>query len=112
MYEYNAQYVSNYDGDTIKFIADLGFGITKKITVRVAKINTPELRSKDSHGKAKAYEAKNFVEQAMLGASQIVIRTYKDKKGKYGRYIADVLYDGMNLTEELVKKELGESKIY
>jgi len=107
MYEYNAQYVSNYDGDTIKFIADMGFGISYKITVRVSSIDTPELRAKDPVEKVKAYEAKEFVREALLGADKIVIKTFKDKKGKYGRYIAEVLYDGLNLGEELIGKELA-----
>jgi len=107
MYQYNAQYISNYDGDTVKFIVDLGFGITYKITVRVSGINTPELRTKDPVEKAKAYEAKEFVREALLGADKLVVKTFKDKKGKYGRYIADIFYDGVNLGEELIGKELA-----
>jgi len=57
--------------------------------------------------KVKAYEAKEFVREALLGADKIVIKTFKDKKGKYGRYIAEVLYDGLNLGEELIGKELA-----
>lgn len=108
MYEYKAEYISNYDGDTIKFMADLGFGIYYKITVRVHGIDTPELRSKDPEEKVKAYEAKEFVREALTNADSIIIKTLKDKKGKYGRYIAEVLYDDVNLINTLIDHGLGE----
>lgn len=108
MYEYRAEYLSNYDGDTIKFMVDLGFGIHHMITVRLAEIDTPELRSSDPEEKARAYEAKDFVREALMGAENIIIRTEKDRTGKYGRYIAHVSFDGVDLKEVLLNRKLGE----
>ncbi len=108
MYEYKAEYISNYDGDTIRFMVDLGFGIYHRIIIRLAGVDTPELRTAELNKRVVAYEAKDFVREAMLGASEIIIKTNKDKTGKYGRYIAEVLYDGMNLKDELIDNALGE----
>lgn len=38
--------------------------------------------------------------------------TYKDKKGKYGRWLADVWLDGSCVNDELVNKGFAEYKIY
>lgn len=112
MYEYKAKYISNYDGDTIKFMANLGFGVWKRITIRLIDIDTPELRSKDPAVKEKAYAAKDYVFNSLVGAKEIIIKTQRDKTGKYGRYIADVIFDGTSLAEALVSKELAVRKKY
>jgi len=112
MYQYTAKYLSNYDGDTIKFIVDLGFGVSKKITVRVRGIDTPEMRDSDPAIKLTAYEAREFVSLGLSGADEIIIKTFQDKTGKYGRYIADVIFDGMDLGEELFHHELAVKKEY
>jgi len=109
MYTYRATYIRNYDGDTITFLVDLGFGIHKKTTVRLAGIDTPELRSSNLEEKAKAKEAKSFVEQHLID-SEIVIKTQEDKTGKYGRYLADVYVDGnlKSLNRMLIEEGLAE----
>ena len=112
MYKYKAKYIRNYDGDTIKFIADLGFGVWKHTTIRLVGIDTPELRSKDPVDKEKAYAAKDYVFSKLADAKEIIIKTQKDKTGKYGRYIADVIFDGTSLTEALVSEGLAVRKEY
>jgi len=104
MYKYRAKFIENYDGDTIKFMVDLGFGVFKKITIRLARINTPEIRPHEEG----ALEAKDFVDEVLTDAKVIIIETFKDKKGKYGRYIAEVYYDGHNLSDKLLCKGLAE----
>ena len=104
MYKYRAKYIENYDGDTIKFMVDLGFGVFKKITVRLARVDTPEIRPHEDG----ALEAKNFVNEVLTDAKFITIETFKDSKGKYGRYIAEVYYDGRNLSDMLLSKGLAE----
>lgn len=112
MYEYKAKYISNYDGDTIKFMADLGFGVWKHITVSLVGIDTPELRSKDPSAKERAYTAKDYVFSKLADAKEIIIKIQKDKTGKYGRYIADVVFDGTCLAEALVSDGLAVRKEY
>lgn len=108
MFIYPAKYISNYDGDTIKFQVDLGFGIHFIIKVRLYGINTYELKSKDASLKEKAYLAKNKVKEWLESADDIVIKTYKDSTEKYGRYLATVLADGLNINEQLLADGLAE----
>ena len=59
--------------------------------------------------------AKRFVEDFMPVGTVVTLRTYKDKGGKYGRYMGDFKRYDKWLCEELVKNHLaveyfGQSK--
>lgn len=92
MYEYKARCIHVVDGDTYDFEIDLGFHIRHAIRVRLAGYDTPELRSSLLAERKHAEEAKQFCERMLLAddSYQIRLRTRKDKKGKYGRYLAEV----------------------
>jgi len=109
MYEYRAKYLSNYDGDTVKFRVDLGFSIHFDITVRLSGINTHELRDANTELREKGYVAKYRVKELLESADEIIIKTERDKKGKYGRYLAEVIYDGTNLNQQLMDEGLAEA---
>lgn len=106
MYEYRAKYISNYDGDTIKFEVDLGFNITHKITVRLMDIDCYELNSKDEKESRIAKIAKDFVNNILSSASRILIKTHKDSKEKYGRYLAEIEYANVDGKMRLLNNEL------
>lgn len=108
MYKYKAIYKSNYDGDTIKFDVDLGFSVHLNVTVRLSRVDTPELRGTDAVTKELAYKAKDRVANILSNATSIFIITEKDKTGKYGRYIAEVEVDGVNLSDLLLEEGLAE----
>ena len=116
MYEYRAKVVRVIDGDTVVIEIDLGFEIRSKIKVRLKQIDTPEIyRPKSPEELIRGREAKRFVEERVLNKA-ILLHTYKDRKGKYGRYLADILYtDEYNmvflLSDELKKAGL-EKKVY
>lgn len=99
LYTYKAKYLSNYDGDTIDFLVDLGFGISYKMRVRLLGVNTPEIRSKIEEERTKARLAKDVVKIELSNAEEIIIKTKKDKTGKYGRYLADILYKRDKMAE-------------
>ncbi|MFH1208489.1 MAG: DUF1016 N-terminal domain-containing protein [Candidatus Omnitrophota bacterium] len=86
LYTYRAWVVEVLDGDTLKAVIDLGFGVRSVQTIRLRGLDAPELVSKE--GK----EAKAFVESVIAspaGTKQsILIRTVKSDK--YDRYLADV----------------------
>jgi micrococcal nuclease len=86
MYEYSASVVSVYDGDTITVSVDLGFHITQTMSVRLARINSPEVRGGSS---TEGLEARDYLRSILLG-KKVTLVTYKDGKEKYGRYLADV----------------------
>lgn len=110
MYEYTASLIRVIDGDTAILLIDLGLGIFKKEIIRLYGINTPELIGPQE---TKALQAKNRLEQ-LLTNKTLHIKTYKDKKDKYGRYIADIKTSDYTttVTEILISEKLGEEKLY
>ena len=42
----------------------------------------------------------------------MIIKTAQDKKGKYGRYLAEIWLDGENINDLLVMNGLAEFKDY
>lgn len=107
-YTYKAYVVSVYDGDTITVDIDLGMDTWKKnVKLRLARIDTPEVRGEE---RADGLVARDYVRATILD-KEVIVKTSKDKTGKYGRYIAEViLEDGMNLNDHLL--ELGMAKEY
>ncbi len=101
MYQYRAEVVYVVDGDTIDVAVDLGFKHTQEMRLRLAGIDTWELRGEE---RAKGLVAKEYVLETFANMDPedyVVIRTKKDKQGKYGRYIATVLIMGRDDTELL-----------
>ena len=96
MYEYNAMVIDVYDGDTLRADIDLGFGVwLKNQSIRWLKIDTPEIRGEE---RARGLVARDRVRELIL-FKHIKIKTHKDTKGKYGRWLAEVYLEE---TEELV----------
>jgi micrococcal nuclease len=93
------------DGDTVDVNIDLGFGIwLYKERVRVAGIDTPEKRTRDKVEKIFGYAATNKAHELIPEGSHCIIRTRRDKAGKYGRTMGDfVLEDGRLYTDIMVE---------
>lgn len=97
MYEYRATVVGNVDGDTIHVTIDLGLEVTVTTTLRFAGINAPELSTLD--GKMTA----GIVAQLIPKGTVVRIRTAKDHREKYGRYLAWIFTDkGTNVNRWMV----------
>jgi micrococcal nuclease len=98
-YVYSARVTKIYDGDTITVDIDLGLGVwVKKQKLRLARINAPELRGP---GSLAGVVARNYLRKVLTSAT-VDIRTIKDRKGKYGRYIAEVMFNGTNISDDMV----------
>jgi micrococcal nuclease len=102
-----------YDGDTFTFIVDLGFDIKVKSKLRLYGVDTPEMRGKD---KPLGKIVRDYVRDEILNQDVNII-VYK--KGKFGRYIADVFpwhygdeRDMMSLSDDLVKKRMAVKVYY
>ena len=103
------QIVEVYDGDTFKI--DLPsqhplFGDV--ISVRVAGIDTPELKGSSDEVKALAYKAKNRTQELLSDAKTIELKN--PQRDKYFRVLAEVWIDGDSLGEKL--KSDGLAKDY
>lgn len=118
LYNYKAEYLRTIDGDTVKLRVALGLRIFREENIRLARINTPEIFSKDPELKAKAYEAKDFVrdwmENEMKTYGCILIKTKKpDSRDKYGRWLGTIIsQDDPNLTLNDLLVQVGLAKIY
>ena len=111
VYTYPVEVLSVYDGDTFTVMVDVGFNTYRKLKLRLARVDTPEIRTRDKLEKARGYEAKKEVVQLFAeNPDQIFIQTLK--KGKYGRWIAEVQVGEINLSDWLVSQKLAEYKEY
>ena len=81
------------DGDTCVLDFDMGMSITVRATVRLFGINTPEVRGpeKEAGHAATQHLADLLVKYRHAGEWDIVVQTFKDKRGKFGRYLATLI---------------------
>ena len=106
-YMYKAFVTKVYDGDTITVDVDYGMDIWRKnVKFRLARIDTPELKGDE---KELGIQARDYVRVLILN-KEVIIKTIKDKTGKYGRYLAEVYIGDINLNDHLL--ELGMAVKY
>ena len=109
IYVYKANVTSVYDGDTITCNIDCGFGVVlMKQKIRLYGLNAPEVRG-DS--KELGIVTRDKLREKILN-KEIRLKTIKDKKGKYGRYIATVYLDSENINDWLVENNLAVKAEY
>ena len=109
MYEYRAFVRKVYDGDTITVDIDLGFDvILKNQKIRLSKINTPEIRGKSREEGIKVRD----IVRSRIANKWIIIKTSKDKKGKYGRWLGEIYCDGSSESLNQWLLEEGYAKKY
>ena len=106
MFEYQAKIDRVIDGDTCDIIVNVGFSILLQERFRLYGINAPETRTRDRAEKKRGLEAKRWLIDRLTD-KDIIIRTHKDKKGKFGRYLATLFVDGENVNQEMVDKGLA-----
>lgn len=105
MYEYRALVRKVYDGDTITVDIDLGFDmLLRNQKIRLLGINTPEVRGKERPEGLKSRDAL----RDKIGSKWVIIKTKKDKKGKYGRWLGTIFIENENVNEWLIKEGLAE----
>jgi len=105
LYWYRAYVTGVYDGDSITVDIDLGFNfVHKNMKLRLALINTPEIRGSD---KANGIISRDWLREKILN-KWIFINTVRDETGKYGRYLSYLYLDGENLNETMLNLGLAE----
>jgi len=99
VYERTAVVTKVVDGDTLHLDVDLGCDTSLAMTVRLYGVNAPEMSTPEGR------VAKQFVADWIAGRAGhgFVLRTVKDRREKYGRYLADLLAaDGTSLCQALL----------
>lgn len=105
MYEYRAYVRKVYDGDTVTVDIDLGFDIVlQNQKIRLVRINTPEVRGPQREDGLKSRDAL----RKKIGNKWVNLKTEKDKKGKYGRWLGEVWLEEVCINDWLLSEGLAE----
>lgn len=98
------------DGDTVVAVVELGYDVMLRIRIRLARIDTSELKGPESE---KAEEAKKFLENALLKTRNRV-KVLAIAKDSFGRFVCEMWIEDSgafcNLSDELLKN--GLAKVY
>ena len=104
------------DGDTVDADIDLGFNMFSKDRIRLMGLDTPESRTRNKHEKLHGLAAKNRLKSLLKsaelipgkrGKKQVFLETSKEGKGKFGRILAVLFSDYINVNTEMIKEGLG-----
>ena len=106
MYQYKAKIIDVYDGDTVTAVVDLGFLHFQEMKLRLYGIDTPELRGEE---REQGIIVRDILREMILD-KEVVINWYKDKQGKYGRSLATILLDDVNINQWLLDE--GHAVVY
>lgn len=102
---YNARVVSVYDGDTLRADVDLGFGVwVSNQAIRLLGIDTPEMRGEEAE---EGKKVRDWLRRQVQGKT-IVLRTQKDSKGKYGRWLGEIWIDDRCINDDLISQGFGK----
>jgi len=99
---YWARVVNIVDGDTVDVRIYLGIGAWRDERLRFPGIDAWEVRGAE---KPKGLLAKEFVEVWVESAGEcaFILLETDQKRGKYGRLLADLVIDGNYLTQDLLE---------
>lgn len=87
LYHYHGHITAVYDGDTVTVDMDLGLKTwVRGEKLRLYRINAPELRGDEREA---GLVSRDFM-RALVLDRDVVVETVRDKKGKYGRYLAEL----------------------
>jgi endonuclease YncB( thermonuclease family) len=100
------KYVRNYDGDTVTFdIPGVHPLLGQNISVRIAHLDTPEIKGRLPCEKEAARTAKRLIENLLKRARRIDLENIQ--RDKYFRVLADVIVDGRSIKDILMKNNLA-----
>lgn len=105
-YWYQADVLSIHDGDTITLKIDMGRRIFIEDSIRLYRINAPEL------SQAGGKEARDFLRSVLPLGSVVRIQTFKNVNDKYGRWLGDVWYNKKCLNDLMVTSGHANYKQY
>ena len=109
LYYYKANVIKVYDGDTITVDIDLGIGIwLRKQSIRLYGIDAPEVRGSE---KIEGKKSRDWLREKILG-KEIILKTIKDKTGKYGRLLGEIWFENENINDLLVEVGMAEAAVY
>ncbi len=96
VHEYAATITHIVDGDTVDLSCDLGFRIYSRDRFRLFGIDTPE------RGQAGWAEATAALKNMLPIGASVIIRTAKPYRDKYGRWLATIYADGVDINAKML----------
>ncbi len=96
----------------------MGFGVwLYDQRVRLLHVDAPELRGGTEASRRRARASRDFVRAELSSAEKLMVRTTKSRnKGKYGRWLAEIVYrrgsKWYDLAEELLKHGYAVGREY
>lgn len=110
LYGYRAIVRGMYDGDTVRVDIDLGCKVwLNDEPIRLYGINAPEIRGEE---RPEGLKSLAFLETLIQPGDEILLKTYRDKKGKYGRWLGEIWVDGKNVNQLLVENGYAKPADY
>lgn len=95
--------VQVYDGDTFTLATYL-FGDFYRFSVRLYGIDTPEIKTKDSKMKSRGVLARDALRELIMNKT---VELKNVEYEKYGRLMAHVYVDGLNVNEWMIQQGHG-----
>jgi micrococcal nuclease len=86
LYTYRATVIRVVDGDTVDVDVSLGFDVFTHQRFRLDGIAAPE--SYGPKASEAGHAAKQYLSDLLPPGTPVIIQTVKDRKEKYGRYLA------------------------
>lgn len=94
LFTYRSEVLRVIDGDTLWMHIDIGFGILKKVKIRLKGINAPALET--SPGK----RAKAYLENVIQSSREFTLKS--TRAGKYDRYLGDLFNQNNEYINQLM----------
>lgn len=108
MYTYQATVIRVIDGNSVEIQIDLGFNIKFTEKARLLGINAPEKRGKNF---IKGLESLKYLSDKILN-KDVIVKTEKDTKGKFGRYLVTIFLNDENINNWMVKNNYAQIAKY
>lgn len=98
--------VKVYDGDTITIASKMPWDNSPyyRFSVRINGIDCPEIKGKTESEKQCAILAREYVDSLVMSK---IVHLENVKTEKYGRILADVFIEGVNIGQSLLEKKLA-----
>lgn len=103
LYEYRATITRVVDGDTVRATVELGCDVRINLVLRLAGINAPEMSTPEGVLAREHLITLIGVDPVTRIFAPLTILTVKDRREKFGRYLATLIRDdGMDLNRAMV----------
>ena len=93
-----------YDGDTIT-VASKYYNDVYKFVIRLNRIDTPEIRTKNNNEKERALFVRDKLREKIMNK---IIKIEVIKLEKYGRLLCEIYYNNENLSNWLLDNEYAK----